>query len=281
MKTAKETTITRKKNGQQQQKELFGRTFKIVKSGLDEDEIVSFLVGLIEQNTDLVAKLEHLDSLNKLAESTVIEAQNESERIRLEIEQNAKDMASAIIAEAKEAAEKNAKERIEETERIAETIKASAEEEANRIKAEASQKAEELAIKIRATAQKETQNALCTKRGEFKKYYKQIYNELVANLDSITEIPNLSTGSVSTELQGVKLPQPHAQPVVEPVRIILPRNRFVTSFLQYFLRFFNLLVRWLKSGYFLAYRILQPGIRRVRKAASRLKERLPRIRLTY
>jgi vacuolar-type H+-ATPase subunit E/Vma4 len=275
MKTAKETIITRKKNGQQ--KELFGRTFKIVKNGLDEDEIVSFLGGLIEQNTDLVAKLENLDSLNKLAENTVIEAQNEAERIRSEIEQNAKDMASAIISEAKAAAEKNATERIEETERIAETIKASAEEEANRINAEAIQKAEELAIEIRANAQKETENALRAKREQLRKYYKQVHKELVANLDNFVEITNPSTRSVSVELQGVK----QAQPVVEPVKIILPQNRFVASFLQYFLRLFKMLARWLKSGSLLVTRILQPGIRRGRKAASRLKERLPRIRLTY
>jgi len=278
MKTAKETTITRKKNGQQ--KELFGRTFKIVKNGLDEDEIVSFLGGLIEQNTDLVAKHEQLDSLKKLAENTVIEAQNEAERIRLEIEQNAKDMASAIIAEAKEAAEKNARERIEETERIAEALKASAEEEANRIKEEASQKAEEIAIETRATAQKETQNALRTKKEQFKRHYKQIYKELVANLDSINEITNPSTGSVSVVLQVVKLRQLQAQPVVERAEAILPLNGFARSFSQYFLLLFKLLVIWLKSGYLLVRWMLQPQIRQVRKAASRLKERLPHIKMT-
>ena len=278
MKTTKETTIARKKNGQQ--KELFGRTFKIVKNGLDEDEIVNFLGNLIEQNTDLVAKLQHLGSLKKLAENTVIEAESEAERIRLESEQKAKDMASAIIAEAKEAAEKNARESIQETERSVEALKASAEAEANRIKAEATQKAEELAREMRATAQKETQNILRNNKEELKKYYKQIYKNLVANLDSITEITNPSTGNVSTEPQGVKLEQPHAQPVVEPIRIILPRNRFVTSFLQYLLRLFKRLVGWLKSSYFFVCWLLQPEIRRVRKAASRLRERLPRIRLT-
>jgi hypothetical protein len=70
MKTAKETTITKKKNCQQ--KELFGRTFKIVRNGLDENEVVSFLGGLIQENADLVAKLENLDSLKKLAENAVI-----------------------------------------------------------------------------------------------------------------------------------------------------------------------------------------------------------------
>ena len=264
MKTAKETTITstRKKNGQQ--KELFGRTFKIVKNGLDEDEIVSFLGDLIEQNTSLVDKLENLASLKKLAENTVIEAQNEAERIRLETEENAKAMASGIIAEAKEAAEKNARERIEEIERSAEAIRATAEEEANRIKAEASQKAEELSIGIRATAQEEAQNALRIKREQFKKHYRQIYKELVVNLDSITEITNSSTGSVSVAPQGASL----------------PLKRFATRLPQYLLRLFSRLVRWLQNGYHLVCWILQPEIRLVRKAASRLKEYIPRITIT-
>jgi cell division initiation protein len=278
MQTKKETTIARKNNSQQ--KELFGRTFKIVRNGLDEGEIVGFLGGLIEQNADLVAKLEQLDSMKKLAEATVIGAQEEVERIRLESEQKAKDMASAIIAEAKEAAERNIMESIKETERSVEALKASAAEEANRIKAEANQKAEELARKFRVTAQKETQNILRNYKEELKKYHKQTYKNLVANLDSITEIANPSTDNVSTEPQVAKPRQPHAQSVAEPIRIMLPRNKFVMSFLQYLLRLFKRLVGWLNSSYFFVCWLVQPEIRRVRKAASRLRERLPRIRLT-
>jgi vacuolar-type H+-ATPase subunit H len=278
MKTAKETTITKKKNCQQI--ELFGQTFKIVRNGLDENEVVSFLGGLIQENADLVTKLENLDSLKKLAENAVIEAQNEAEGIKSKIEQNAKETASAIIAEAKEAAEKNARERMEETERSAETIKASAEEEANRIKVEARQKVEELALEIRATVQKEMQNVLRTKREQLKRYYKHIYKELVANLDSITEIINSSTGSVSVVSQDAKLPQFHSQPVIERAEATLPLNGFRINLPQYFVRFFDLLARWLKSGYLAVRWMLQPEIRRFRKAASRLKEHLPRIRLT-
>jgi cell division initiation protein len=278
MKTAKETTITKKKNGQQ--KELFGRTFKIVRNGLAEDEVVSFLGGLIQENADLVAKLENLDSLKKLAENAVIEAQNEAEGIKSKIEQNTKETASAIIAEAKEAAEKNARERMEEAERSIETIKANAEKEANRIKAEARQKAGELAQEIRATAQKEMQNVLRTKKEQLKRYYKQIHKELVANLDSITEITNPSAGSISDMPQNVKLPQFHAQPVMERAEATLPLNGFTINLPKYFVRFFNLLARWLKSGYLAMRWMLQPEMRRFGKAASRLKERLPHIRLT-
>lgn len=319
MKTTKETTITRKKNGYQ--KELFGRTFKIVKNGLDEEEIVSFLGGLIEHNTALVAKLEHLDSLNELAEKKVIEAQNEAKCIRLEIEQSAKRTASAIIAEAKETAERNARKRIEETERIAETIKASAEKEGNRIKAEAIQKAEELAIQIREAAEQETQNALRAKKEQLKRYYKQIHKELDDNLDNFTETTNPSTGNFPIAVQGAKQQQPHPQLAAKRTKAILRLKQLATSlhryslqffnslvrwlkkgylfvypilisaarqirkaatsFRQYSMRFFNLLVRWLKNGPPFAYPILLPAVQRVRKAASRLKERLPRIRITY
>ena len=279
MKTTKETTITRKKNDQQ--KELFGRTFRIVKNGLDEEEIVSFLARLIEQNTELVAKLEQLDSLKKLAENTVIEAQNEAKRIKFGIEQDAKEMASAMISEAKAAAEKNAKKKIEEAERIAEAMQANAEEEAKRIKDKAIQEAEELAEKIRATVYKETKNSLRIKKELFKKHYKQIYKELVSDLVSMTEIASPSTGNVSTAPQDLKQKSPHIQLAARRTEAILRLKQFATGPRQYFLRFLNLLTRWLKRFYRSIYPILQSTVRRVRKAASRLKELIPHLRLTY
>jgi vacuolar-type H+-ATPase subunit H len=169
---------------------------------------------------------------------------------------------------------------MEETERSVETIKASAEEEANRIRAEARQTAEELAQEIRATAQKEMQNALRTKREQFKRYYKQVYKELVANLDSITEITNSSTDCVSVVPQDAKLPQFHSQPVMERAEATLSPNGFRINLPQYLVRFFDLPARWLKSGYLAVRWLLQPEIRQFRKAASRLKECLPHIRLT-
>ena len=47
-------------------RDLWGRKFKIVKNGLDEAEVLSFIGGLIDQNNALASKLEHLDSLTKL-----------------------------------------------------------------------------------------------------------------------------------------------------------------------------------------------------------------------
>ncbi len=85
-------------------KEIWGRRFKIVKNGLDEAEVVSFVTSLIEQNKELTTKLEHIDTLKKLAEKTVIEAEKQAKDIKAEIEGKAQARAEAILAEAEEKA---------------------------------------------------------------------------------------------------------------------------------------------------------------------------------
>ena len=89
-------------------RELWGRKFKIVKNGLDEAEVFSFIGGLIEQNNALASKLEHLDSLTKLAERTVIEASKQGQGIKKEAEEKANASTASIIAEAEEKARKEA-----------------------------------------------------------------------------------------------------------------------------------------------------------------------------
>src|SRR4030043_947406 len=83
-------------------KEIWGKKFKIVKNGLDEGEVSSFVTSLIEQNKDLTIKLEHVDTLKKLAEKTVIEAERQAKEIKAEIEEKANAKAEAIVAEAEE-----------------------------------------------------------------------------------------------------------------------------------------------------------------------------------
>ncbi len=48
--------------------ELWRQKFKIVKHGLDQTQVFSFISDLIDQNQELANKLEHVDSLKKLAE---------------------------------------------------------------------------------------------------------------------------------------------------------------------------------------------------------------------
>jgi hypothetical protein len=47
----------------EQEKELWGRKFKLVSNGLDEAEVYSFVESLIEQYGSLAQKLDHLDSV--------------------------------------------------------------------------------------------------------------------------------------------------------------------------------------------------------------------------
>jgi vacuolar-type H+-ATPase subunit H len=314
MRTSKDTTSTIKKNGQH--KELFGRTFKLVRNGLDENEIRSFVDSLLEQNASLLAKLEHLDSLKKLAEMTVIEAQKEAESIRAEIEGNANTKAAAILAEATEAAEKQVKERIEEAKRYAnvintgaEVIRATAAEEANRLKTEAAQNAEELLQEIRASSKKETQEALRIKKEQFKKHYKQIYKELLADLDTITETTIPSNNSASSLAQGKRPSQPnrlsaakeqfkkHYKQIYNEKSIsakellanldtitektFLSADKTASRLFQYSLRESKLLAKWLYIVYLFLWLGLLLILHRFRQAMNRLIAHLPRFRLTH
>jgi vacuolar-type H+-ATPase subunit H len=140
-------------------KEMWGRRFKVVKNGLDEAEVVSFVTGLIEQNKELTTKLEHIDTLKKLAEKTVIEAEKQAKDIKAEIEEKAQARAEAILAEAQEKAQVEASrivseadqkaerillEKIELAKKQGEDILNAAEERAERIKADANKEAEEI-----------------------------------------------------------------------------------------------------------------------------------------
>jgi len=141
-------------------KELRKPKFKTVKNGLDEAEVFSYINELIEQNKNLSSKLEHIDSLTRLAERTVIEADSESERIKKEIEENANAKAAATIAEAEKKAKTEANSVIAEAQRRAEQrtqeLVAAAEEQAQTILKDAVVKAE----KIESDANEEANNTI-------------------------------------------------------------------------------------------------------------------------
>ena len=165
-------------------REIWGRKFKIVKNGLDEAEVFSFIGGLIDQNNALASKLEHLDSLTKLAERTVIEANKQAQSTKKEGEEKANASAASIIAEAEEkarkeidritsegerkarqsaqekiaAAEQQAQSMLTAAEEMAESIKANAEKKANKIVSEAKERAEDLVNARAASAEKEAQS---------------------------------------------------------------------------------------------------------------------------
>ena len=109
---------------------LWGKEFKIVKLGLAEEEVVAFVTNLIKQRDSLQEQQQHLHSLQKLAETTVIEANELAESIKRE--------AHGEAAKVVEEAEKRAREITGEAQRQAEV---ETQEEVARILEEARQEA--------------------------------------------------------------------------------------------------------------------------------------------
>jgi len=133
--------------------ELWGHEFKKAKDGLDKEEVVSFVNELINKYETLLKRTEHLSSLTKLAENTIVEADNVAKEVHKEAENKAKAEANAIVAKAEEQAQKIIQEKSAEAvamaNREAEAIKANARQRAESLLEE---RAKEIQPKLRDTA---------------------------------------------------------------------------------------------------------------------------------
>ncbi len=77
--------------------EMGGHEFKIVKKGLDKTQVAAFINELVKQRDELISERdellkreEHMLSLTRLAERTVIEADKLTEEIKREAMEQAK-----------------------------------------------------------------------------------------------------------------------------------------------------------------------------------------------
>jgi|WetSurMetagenome_2_1015567.scaffolds.fasta_scaffold32932_1 cell division septum initiation protein DivIVA len=84
--------------------ELWGREFNLVKNGLSEAQVVSFVNDLAKQHDVLLQRQEHLVTLTKLAERTVSEADKMADEIKQEAQKQARVDAAKIISEAEASA---------------------------------------------------------------------------------------------------------------------------------------------------------------------------------
>jgi len=113
---------------------LGGREFKRVKNGLDEAQVASFINALIKERDKLAQSQNHIASLNRLAEISIVEADKLAMQIKTEATEQAKAESAAIIDKAKEQARQMAEKRIAEAVELADekanAIRAKAEEEA-------------------------------------------------------------------------------------------------------------------------------------------------------
>ena len=189
-------------------KEIWGQRFRIVKNGLNEAEVSSFISTLTRQNDELINKVEHLSALTKLAESTVVDAENQAKSIRMQVEEEAKAQAAniittaeeqakleadKIIAESKQQAEKIAQARVALAERQAEqTIKDAearanniervAEEDASKIAAEAVQNAKKEALLIAQQANQLLMRSKKLAEREIAEKFKKVCEELLSSV---------------------------------------------------------------------------------------------------
>jgi len=110
------------------------REFKRVKNGLDEAQVASFIDELTKERDKLAQSQDHIASLNRLAEMTVVEADRLATQVKTEATEQAKADSTAIIDKAREQArqmlEKKIAEAVEIANEKANAIKAKAEEEA-------------------------------------------------------------------------------------------------------------------------------------------------------
>jgi hypothetical protein len=113
---------------------LAGCEFKRAKNGLDETQVASFINELVEQRDKLAESQDHLASLNRLAERTIVEADKLAKQIKTEAAEQAKADSAAIVDKAKEQARQMVEKKVAEAVRLADeeaaAIKAKAEEEA-------------------------------------------------------------------------------------------------------------------------------------------------------
>jgi len=165
--------------------ELWGHEFKKAKEGLNKEEVVSFVNELMKKHEELLKRAEHLSALTKLAEKTVVEADNVAKQVQNEAEDQAKSEVKAILAKAEEQAQQLIQEKSAEA-------TAMANREAEAIRAKAQQQAEAM-LEEKA---KEIQPKLMNNA-------KSIYGELVSQLESLKQ----QVATLEEEL-GRKLSQP-------------------------------------------------------------------------
>lgn len=113
---------------------LAGCEFKRAKNGLDETQVASFINELVQQRDKLAESQDHLASLNRLAERTIVEADKLAKQIKTEAAEQAKADSAAIVDKAKEQARQTLEKKVAEAVRLADeeaaAIKAKAEQEA-------------------------------------------------------------------------------------------------------------------------------------------------------
>jgi len=134
--------------------ELWEHDFAIVRNGLDEEQVISFVNELISQRGTFLQRQEHLSSLTKLAERIAAEADNMAKQTKEEAVEQAKAETTVILAKAEEQAQQMIEEKRAEViamaNREAEAIRANAQQQATLLLEE---KTRSIQIELKDTVQ--------------------------------------------------------------------------------------------------------------------------------
>jgi cell division septum initiation protein DivIVA len=172
--------------------ELWGHEFKRSKSGLDEEQVASFVNELVNERDTLLKRQEHLSSLSELAERTVAEADNVAKQIKEEATEQAKAEANTIIARAEEQVQQIIEEK------RAEAV-AMGEREAEVIKADARKQAESL-------LEEKTREVQSRLKDNAQRLYRELLSQLEGLKQQVTELANY--GEAITLSQPVRPDDP-------------------------------------------------------------------------
>ena len=91
-----------------QMKEMLKREFRVVKNGLDPDEVMAYLETIMGSSEAALKRLEHFSSLQKLSmsmEAVIAETNQAAEHIKAQARQEAEAEKNKIVEEANQAAE--------------------------------------------------------------------------------------------------------------------------------------------------------------------------------
>jgi hypothetical protein len=188
---------------------LGGHEFKRVKNGLDEAQVASFIDELIEERYKLTQSQEHIASLNRLAETTVVEADRLATQVKAEAAEQAKAESAAIIDKAREQAQQMAEQKIAEAVEIAN-------EKVNAIKDKTEEEAALLLENERNKIRDELHNLVNQQFGymlEELKNLKQQAAAVQADFDSKSSKPSEEDSDAAAEIEeGSKAPDEHPEP---------------------------------------------------------------------
>jgi len=152
---------------------LGGHEFKRVKNGLDESQVSSFVNELIDERDKLAQSQDHVASLNRLAERTIVEADKLAMQIKTEATEQAKAESAAIVDKAKEQARQMVEKKTAEATKLAN-------EEANAIKAKAEKEAALLVENQKNKIQRELRNLVNQQSGYLQEELERLKQQAAA-----------------------------------------------------------------------------------------------------